>query len=162
MHWSHCPFHLSSAQFITVGGSIVCLHGKSLQSCPTLCEPMDCSPPGSSAHGILQERILEWVAMTSSRGSSQAKDQTSGFYVSCIGRQGFFTTSATWEMLIPKHKLKSGNNSYRFQNISFSLGLWRGPERHIHQETPFLYTHTKNLLTKIIIKTLLENQGSSS
>ena len=41
---------------------------KSLQSCSTLCDPMDCSPPGSSVHGILQARILEWVAMPSSRG----------------------------------------------------------------------------------------------
>ena len=37
------------------------------QSCPTLCDPMDCSPPGSSVHGLLQARILEWVAMLSSR-----------------------------------------------------------------------------------------------
>ena len=36
---------------------------KSLQSCPTLCDPMDCSPPGSSAHGIFQARTLEWVAI---------------------------------------------------------------------------------------------------
>ena len=41
------------------------------QSCPTLCDPTDCSPPGSSVHGILQARILEWVAMPSSRGSSR-------------------------------------------------------------------------------------------
>ena len=40
------------------------------QSCPTLCHPMDCSPPGSSVHGILQARILEWVAISFSRGSS--------------------------------------------------------------------------------------------
>ena len=40
------------------------------QSCPTLCDPMDCSPPGSSVHGILQERVLEWVAMSFSRGPS--------------------------------------------------------------------------------------------
>ena len=40
------------------------------QSCPTLCSSMDCSPPGSSVHGILQARILEWVAISSSRGSS--------------------------------------------------------------------------------------------
>ena len=39
------------------------------QSCPTLCGSLDCSPPGSSLHGILQARILEWVAMPSSRGS---------------------------------------------------------------------------------------------
>ena len=40
------------------------------QSCPTLCNPMDCSPPGSSVHGILQARILEWVAISSFRGSA--------------------------------------------------------------------------------------------
>ena len=49
---------------------------KSLQSCLTLCNPMDCSPPGSSVHGTLQARILEWIAMPSSRGCSQPKDQT--------------------------------------------------------------------------------------
>ena len=46
------------------------------QLCLTLCDPMDCSPPGSSAHGILQARIREWVARPSSRGSSQPRDQT--------------------------------------------------------------------------------------
>ena len=44
------------------------------QSCPTLCEPMDRSRPGSSIHGILQARVLEWVAIPFSRGSSQPKD----------------------------------------------------------------------------------------
>ena len=44
------------------------------QSCLTLCDPMDCSPPGSSVHGILQARILEWVAISFSRGSSQPRD----------------------------------------------------------------------------------------
>ena len=43
---------------------------------PTLCDPMDCSPPGASVMGILQARILEWVAMPCSRGSSQPKDWT--------------------------------------------------------------------------------------
>ena len=52
------------------------VHAKLLQSCPTLCDPMDYSPPGSSVHGILQARILEWVAMPSSRGSSQPRDQS--------------------------------------------------------------------------------------
>ena len=51
------------------------------QSCPTLCDPMDCSAPGSSVHGILQARILEQVAMPSSRGSSQPRDQTSVSYI---------------------------------------------------------------------------------
>ena len=47
-----------------------------LQLCPTICDPMDCNPPGSSAHEIHQVRILEWVAMLSSRGFSQSRDQT--------------------------------------------------------------------------------------
>ena len=46
------------------------------QACPTLVEPMNGSPPGSSVHGILQARILEWVAIFPSRGSSQPRDQT--------------------------------------------------------------------------------------
>ena len=61
------------------------------QTCPTLCDPMDCSPPGSSVHGILQARILKWVSMPSSRGSSQSRDQTQ---VSRIAG-GFFTVRAT-------------------------------------------------------------------
>ena len=63
------------------------LHAKSLQLCPTLCNPMDCSPPGSSIHGdSVQARILQWVAMPSSMGSSQSRDQTHVSYVSCIGK----------------------------------------------------------------------------
>ena len=45
------------------------------QSCPIFGDPMDCSPPGSSVHGIFQARILEWVAMSFSRGSSVAKEE---------------------------------------------------------------------------------------
>ena len=56
------------------------------QSCLTLGNSMDCSPPGSSVHGILQARILEWVVMPSSRGSSWPRDQTRTSYISCIGR----------------------------------------------------------------------------
>ena len=63
------------------------MHAKSLQSCLTLCDPMDYNPLGSSIHGILQARILEWVAMPSSRGSSRPRDHTHVSYVSCIGRQ---------------------------------------------------------------------------
>ena len=76
------------------------LHGLSVafraqactQSCLTLCDPVDCSPPGSSDHGIGQARILKRVAMPSSRGSSQCRDRTCISYVSfisydsCIGR----------------------------------------------------------------------------
>ena len=47
-----------------------CMCAKVLQACPSLCDPVDCSPPGSSVHGILQARILEWAAISCSRGSS--------------------------------------------------------------------------------------------
>ena len=67
----------------------LCLCAKSLQSCPILCDAMDCNLPGSSAHGILQARILEWVAMPFSRGSSQPRNPAQ---VSCCAG-GFFTTS---------------------------------------------------------------------
>ena len=68
----------------------------SLSVCPTLCDPMDCSPPGSSVHGILQAGTLEWVAMPSSRGSSQPRDWT---WVSCIAG-GFFTTMPSGKPLV--------------------------------------------------------------
>ena len=61
------------------------------QSCPTLCNAMDCRPPGSSVHGILQARILEWVVIPFSRGSSWPRSQT---WVSCIAVR-FFIIWAT-------------------------------------------------------------------
>ena len=56
------------------------------QPCLTLCDPTDCSPSGSSVHGIFLARLLEWVDIYSSRGSSWPKNQTGIFCVSCIGR----------------------------------------------------------------------------
>ena len=69
------------------------------QPCLTLCNTVDSSPPGSSVHGILQARKLEWVAITSSRGSSQPRDQTCTFCDSCIGRL-ILHHWATWEAQI--------------------------------------------------------------
>ena len=69
----------------------------SLQSCSTLCDPMDCSLPGSSVHGILQARMLKWVFIPFSRGSSRPKDGTHVSYISCTGRWVLNTTSTTWE-----------------------------------------------------------------
>ena len=63
---------------------------KSLQSCLTLCGPMDCSLPGSSVHGILQARMLEWVAVSFSRGLSRPRNRT---WVSCIAG-GFLPLSS--------------------------------------------------------------------
>ena len=64
-------------------GLYVCVCVLVAQSYLTLCDPMDCSPPGSSLHRIFQAKIVEWVAIPSSRGSSQPWDQT---LVSCTGR----------------------------------------------------------------------------
>ena len=68
------------------------------QSCPTPCDPMDCSPPVSSVHGILQARILEWLAISSCRGSSWPRDWTCFSCVSCIAGR-FFTCWATGAFL---------------------------------------------------------------
>ena len=65
------------------------------QSCPSLCNCVDCSPPGFSFHGILQVRILEWIATSFSRGSSWPRDRTQ---ISCITLR-FFTIWAPWETL---------------------------------------------------------------
>ena len=64
LSWGHCSYEL------------MCVHAKSLQSCLTLRNPMDCSLPGSSVYGILQARILEWVAISFSRGSSRPRNWT--------------------------------------------------------------------------------------
>ena len=71
-------------------GSKACVHAKSLQLCPTLCDIVDYSPPGFSVHGILQTRILEWPTIASSWGSSRPRDQTCVSYVSCTGRWALY------------------------------------------------------------------------
>ena len=63
------------------------------QSCLILWDPLDCSPPGSPVHGISQARILEWVAIPFSRGSSPPRDQTHLSCIFCTGRQILYTLS---------------------------------------------------------------------
>ena len=70
----------SAITIFTMLRNLLCSLCSVTQLCLTLCDPMDCSPQGSSVHGILQARILEWVAMPSSRGSSLPRDRTQ---VSC-------------------------------------------------------------------------------
>ena len=77
-----------------------CVRAKSLRLCPALCDPTDGSPSVSSVHGSLQARILEWVAMPSSKGSSQPRDRSRLSYVSWVGSR-FFATNATWEAPFP-------------------------------------------------------------
>ena len=80
--------HLKSSLFLSFAILIMPFKfwSEIAQSCLTLCDPMDCSLPGSSIHGILQARILEWVAIAFSRRSSQPRDQTR---VSCIAGRRF-------------------------------------------------------------------------
>ena len=88
--WSDKP-RISHKIYLTLGAG-----AKSLQSRPTLCEPVDHSPAGSSVHRILQARILVWVAMSFSSEPSQPRDRTRiSLSPALAGR--FFTTSATWE-----------------------------------------------------------------
>ena len=68
----------------------VCVRAQSLLSCPNLCDPMNCGLPSSSVPGTLQARILEWVAISSSRGSSRPRDRS---WVSCIAGR-FFTAES--------------------------------------------------------------------
>ena len=72
------------------------MHANSLQSCLTLYNRMGCSQPDSSVHVILQARILEWVAMSSSRESSDPEIKPT-YLKSPVLAGGFFTTSTTWE-----------------------------------------------------------------
>ena len=93
-----------------------------LQSCSTLWEAMDCSPPGSSVHGIFQARILEWASDSYSRGSSRPGDPTC-ISVSPALADGFFTTSATWEALVSVC-LKSKRSSEVWNYFSFEAGTY--------------------------------------
>ena len=73
--------HMFSGGFHAVISFYVLYSCMYAQSWLTLCDPLDCSPPGSSLHGIFQARILEWVSISFSRDSSQSRDQT---HVSCV------------------------------------------------------------------------------
>ena len=92
-----------------------CLPG---QSCPTLCDLKNCSPPGSSIHGNLQAKILEWFAISYSRASSWSRGQTYVFCVSCIGRWILYHW-ATWEAPF-KWRLCSNIWVCSHENVSFS------------------------------------------
>ena len=94
---------------------MVAAAAKSLQSCLTLCDPMDGSPPDFPIPGILQARILEWVAMHSSRGSCQPRDHTRVSYIPCIGRRVLYH----WHHLGSPYTVVE-NSKYR-QTSSFQL-----------------------------------------
>ena len=79
--WVNTYHHFKNQSFL-----LLCVYA---QSYLTLCNPMGCSLPGSSVHGLLQARILEWVTIPYSRGSSWPRDRACISYISCISRQNF-------------------------------------------------------------------------
>ena len=96
----------------------VCMSGFSVaKSCLTLCHSMDCTLPCSSVHGISQVRILEWVAISFSRESSQLSD---GTCISCIGRQILYPW-ATWEAQTPSMQTRKVQKSVSHSIMSNSL-----------------------------------------
>ena len=109
--------------FVCLNLVCVCVHAKSLQ-CPTLCDPLDSSPPSSSVHGILQARILEWVAMPCSRGSSQLGDQTCVLLSPALAGR-FFTTSTAWEAQV------CFGSYFLVQNVNASIQKMK--INHIHK-----------------------------
>ena len=90
------------------------------QLCLTLCDCMDCSPPGSSVHGISQARILERVVISSSRGLSCSRDWTCVSCVSCTGRQ-IFHHWASWEA----HVYGKNYNLKRYMHTMFIAALFQ-------------------------------------
>ena len=89
-----------------------CSHAKSLQSCPTLCHPMDCRPPGSSVHGILQARILEWVTFPAPEDLPNQGIKPLSLMSPWLALAGrFFTTSATWTVAEQQSRETSSSSS---------------------------------------------------
>ena len=87
-----------------------------VQLCSILCDPMDCSPPGSSIHGIFQAIILEWVTFSFSRGSSRSMDPTHVSRVSCMSRHVLYHWT-TWEACLM-------GTGFGFARLQSSGALW--------------------------------------
>ena len=119
------------------------------QSCPTLCDPMNCSPPGSSIHGIFQARILEWVTISFSRRSSWPRDWTEVSRI--VGR--CFTVWATREVN-PKHLANPpGNYDQSQQGVRLRLTevKWLTITRLIHGRARIWNQITLVLKPKILL-----------
>ena len=99
------------------------------QSCLTLCDTMDCSPPGSSVHGILQARILEWVAISFSRGSSQPRDWTQ---VSCIAGRRFTDWATRQERRSPYVQVYGGSPFFVWHPLLPHLSAYYSSGKHTY------------------------------
>ena len=124
----------------------LCCCCSDVQSCLTLCDLMDCSPPGSFFHGISQARILEQVAISYSKGSSWPRDQTQ---VSCTGRQVLYhlshQESPSWEILDwVKHKPE--------------LIARRNISSHRYADDTTLMAESEEELKRLLMKEKVENE----
>ena len=90
-------FKNNSSNVVPDSCTLIKLHAKSFQSCLTLCDPVDHSLTGSSVHGVLQARILEWVAMPSSGDHSDPEIKPASLMSPALAG-GFFTTNTTWQV----------------------------------------------------------------
>ena len=102
------------------------LHAQSLRLCLTLCDPVDCSSPGSSVLGILQGRLLEWVAISFSRGPTQPRDETHISLASPALASGFFNTVTPWEAFPLLLLIFSNFCDFNYSD-SWYVSLWVHP-----------------------------------
>ena len=107
-------------------------------SCPTLYDSLDCSTPGSSVHGILLARILEWVGIFYSKGASPPRDQNCISCVTCISRQIIYHC-ATWEAIF-------------YYNTLFAVKNWKNTEKYIpHKSSFYFYDLIRIFVTHVFI-----------
>ena len=120
--------------------------------CPALCNNMDCSPPGSSVHGILQDRIPEWIAISSATGSSRPRDQTC---ISCTAG-GFFTSEPPGKPMgeLTKYRCRKQEASEVSSMRTFFYRLWNKEQGFLRWvKVPGAYVEGRSLN---------EGKGSSS
>ena len=109
----------------------MCVCVKSLQSCPTRCNPMDCSLPGSLSIGFSRQEYWSWVTMSSSRGSSDSGIKPTSLTSPALAG-GFFTTSTTWEATNRPNKI----------NDSQMVCVCVYTHTHTHTQMECCHTHT--------------------
>ena len=106
------PVSLSSA----VTPPFCCPRAQQLSCAQLFCDSTDCSPPGSSAHGIFQARVLGWVAISSSRGSSRPRCRTCVSCISCIGRRVLYHYRQLGSPLLPQRYFQKQTRAQEFSS----------------------------------------------
>ena len=155
---AHSPFYLCF-QWVAEKERFLCKISSCysvVKSCPTLCNPVNCSPPGSSVHGILQARKLEWVVISFSRGPSQPRDWAWVSSFSCIGRWIVYQQGSptTWLHCINNYALQADSLLSEPPGKPLSLGMvfnnpyWGHKTNKFSSRLPPLYQvpHISHLL----------------